>query len=830
MYSSQQAATTSKSKYPAQKYQDELDKLKDHVRMWFDYFKENNDRFRLFQTYVFATTLSQEDIATLVEIGKPTLEVNILETFVSHRLGEFAKQEPSFEVRLSDDVTHVMITDDLLKTAKFYEDYFREAFNSRNNGELAQRLFRDQLTGGYSAAEIYIDYASDKSFEKNIYFKRVYDPTMTFFDPLAKESHKGDGEYCGVVYPMSKVEFEIKYGKGSADALQFSRSLGEFAWSYNNQYDDVVLVCDYYKKKHKKTKIVKLSNNEVMTSKEYEDYAQRWEQSGRIELVPSVVDERMTSIVIVCRYTFCEDKILEYTETDFKFLPIVFFDGYSVDLQCANSANVKQMTRPMVYQAIGMQKLKNYTSQTIAAEIENMVMHKFKVAIESMPKDKDYQDAYRDIQKADVLFYNAYREGNSDQPLPVPTEIQRTQTPQIVSQIYTTADQMIQSVLGFYDPKQASQSNDLSGRAIQAGALYNSPIQMPYLQGFINGINRLCTVSMDLIPKYVKTPRSIPTRGIDGKRKYVKVNQPKDKLAQLYQQGNMLKQQAIQTQQVAQANPQMQQQLEQQMQKILSQADIVKKQIQEEKDSVSLHYNPDSFFVTVEAGINTEVQQQIALEQLTAMMKSSQTFNMFMNEMGLQVLLDNMNIRGIDQLKVLADQFQKQMQEQQANKKPSPEEMLAQAQLIAAQSKAKTDQANLQIKQSQLQSDNVVQAGKLAVDNRKLDIQEAQTVIEAQQYGTELDLKSQKVDAENARSAVDAAIGLNAHKEDIKMNEHQRKMDKHDRMTELHDRMVEKENMKFGRNDRAEERQDAKEQLEFERQQAQQVQQEPPSE
>ena len=87
---------------------------------------------------------------------------------------------------------------------------------------------------------------------------------------------------------------------------------------------------------------------------------------------------------------------------------------------------LSQMTRPYVYQAKGVQMLKNFAGQTIGAEIENMVEHKFMAAIESIPED--YRDAYDNPQQAQTLVYNAFYDKNPEQPLPPPREIQRTPT------------------------------------------------------------------------------------------------------------------------------------------------------------------------------------------------------------------------------------------------------------------------------------------------------------------------------------------------------------------------------------------------------------------
>uniref|UniRef100_UPI00029A3303 portal protein n=1 Tax=Rickettsiella massiliensis TaxID=676517 RepID=UPI00029A3303 len=91
----------------------------------------------------------------------------------------------------------------------------------------------------------------------------------------------------------------------------------------------MILVCDYYEKISKKEKIVELSDGSVMTDNEYEQFTQKWEELGTIAQLPVVINRRKTSIIKVIRYRLIETQIIEYHETIFKGLPLIFVDGDS---------------------------------------------------------------------------------------------------------------------------------------------------------------------------------------------------------------------------------------------------------------------------------------------------------------------------------------------------------------------------------------------------------------------------------------------------------------------------------------------------------------------
>ena len=190
------------------------------------------------------------------------------------------------------------------------------------------------------------------------------------------------------------------------------------------------------------------------------------------------------------------------------------------------SGAVQQMTRPYVYHARGAQKPKNFAGITLANEMENIVQHKFIVAKEALPKEMDFLAAYKDIQKPSNMVFNAFFEQNPEMPIPNPIrEVQRVPTPPEVVQTFASTDSLIQNILGSYDASLGINDNQLSGVAIVEAATQSNAAAMPYLVGFLQGLQRIAEIIVDLIPKYYKTPRTIPIMGLDGKNDYVKVNQ-----------------------------------------------------------------------------------------------------------------------------------------------------------------------------------------------------------------------------------------------------------------------------------------------------------------
>ena len=696
-----------------QEHRNQITILKEKVENSHNYWAKNATRYNDFFKFVFQTSLSNEDITKLQALNKPTLEFNVLESKISRLRGEFAKQEPGIKIRASDSVRIQDMTKEYLEMVHVLEGHLREILLSTTTDGLQYKIYTDLLGGGYSVVEVFTDYINEMSFDQKIHVNRVFDPTLTGFDPLARQSHKGDGAYCFQLFPKTREEFIDQYGSDAAEGMSFSRNVGRFNWSYNNQQTDIILLCNFFEKVINKIKIVKLSTGHTVTKKHYHELLKMWQEREFIQQAPIIIDERWTELETIERYTFCETQVLSHDETNFKFFPLIYIDGNSVDIKDSDNAASTQMTRPYAYQAMGVQKLLNFSGQTVAHEIETMVQHKFKVAIESIPND--YTEAYKNVQIADVLVYNAFLDKNPNQPLPPPMEIQRTPTPPIVETTFMGSNRILQEIMGSYDSTLGTNEKDVSGRALTAASIITNTASTPYLMGYIHGINRVCQVVLDLIPKYYVTPRSLPIMTMDGKRSYQIINNP------------------------------------------------------QHPKNINVSYNPSDLQVEVEAGVNNEIQKQVALDQIIRMMQASPLFAQFINTVGLEIILDNLDIRNIETLKVMGVQFMQQMQKQQAEQagKPTPEQEAAQG-LIAV------EQAKVQQRAQESEGKLAVEAARVAIEKQKVDAQVMEIINEIETKNAKLALDQEKVDSENARTAVETALEITKHHHEVRTSENER--------------------------------------------------------
>lgn len=694
--------------------EENLARIKTNISTSYMYFEDNYKTFRDFKRFVFCESVTEDQRSMLRRLNRPATEFNILEAYISRLLGEFSKHEPSITVSPAEDAPIPV------ETTKFIENHIRHTMYEADKNSFAYEIYKDLLAGGFSVAKVYTDYSSPMSFDQTIKWEKEFDPTLCGFDPLARASHKGDGEYSFALRPMLKDDFERRFPDLTIENMEYMRDIEGFSWTYIDSQDrKTILVGDYYEKKKRKVKIVKLANGVVMSMKKYKKMKALWEQEQFIEQIPVIIGSpRITELETICHYKLIGSKILEYTETDYSFLPHVFFDGNSIQLtRGSSSTNSYQMTRPYVYHAKGIQELKNFAGQTLANHLQTLVQHKWIIKKEALPPEKDYLAALTNPQRANTMVVQAFMENDPTIAIPDPiVPVQQMPAPPEVMAAFSASDPTTQVILGSYASNLGQNDNDLSGKAVIESTSVGNSASMPYVVGYLAGLNQMALIQVDLMPKYILGKRKLPTADKAGEKNYQEVNTP--------------------------GNPQ-------------------------------LDYGNHALNVCIEAGVNFAVQKNQALQQITSLMQASQDFAAFMNDDStLPILVDNLTCYGSDRLKEAVPQWiQKKAKMQQQAQQQQQEAMQNDPSLL----RAKTEMAKVQQQAEQDQVENQFKAAQLSIDKELADakLMEAEAKISESQVDQAIRLEEGETSRFN--HSIDAATKI----AELEYKEHQKHIDLH---------------------------------------------------
>lgn len=701
--------------------QKELARIKKNIESSYMMNIDNVKRYHEYRKYTYKTSISDMQKQALASLRRPLIEFNIQPAYIARLMGEFAKHEPSINVTPSEGIP---VPHEVINTV---EGHLRHVIYEANKNSFSSKTFQDCLTGGFSVFKVFTDYANPMSFKQIIKWQRCFDPSMCGFDPMAKDSHKGDGNYSFEIFPLSEEDFKRRYPEKNMSALKYSRNfdksgnLGGFNWSYKDALQNkIILLSDYYEKKRKKIQIVQLANGQVLPLKKYEKEKANW---NYIEQIPIQLGEpRWTEVETVCRYVLIENEILEYEETDYRCLPHVFMSGSSIELTEGTTNTVYEMTVPYTFHSRGAQELKNFAGQSLANYLENQIQHKFIVKKEALPQEQDYLEALNDIQHASTIVVNAFNENNPEQPINEPIrEVVNAPAPPEIMNAFQVSDTVTQTILGSFASNLGQNDNDLSGKAVIESASVGNSAAMPYVMGYLAAIKQASLITVDLMPKYLLGEREIPVVNRKGEKSYQKINGPQ---------------------------------------------------------SPSIDYEEGALHVDIEPGVSFQVQKSQAMQQIIALMSASEQFAAFMNsEEGLPILLKNLTIHGSDEIQeAVPIWLQKQQQMQQQQMQMQQEMMQNNPQMIRAQAdvaKVQNEQHELQMKQEQNEFERNIKMAELAIEQERVQNEAILVQHEAEQNEINSAVQREKAQAEIVSHSLDAAAKIASIKHQERMGEHE---------------------------------------------------------
>jgi hypothetical protein len=684
----------------AGKHLKQVSRIQKNVEDSWQYNLNNVNRFRNLKSFVFQSTVSKNDRDTLLEADKPVVELNIVESYVSRLRGEFSKQIPEIEVRAENEAVSY-------KQVDVVEGYVRSIFcGSEYEHKIANPTYNDTLSGGFSVLKITTEYEHEESMKQVIRLEKVFDPDLCGFDPLARESSKADGAYCYQLVP--KYEHELQQEYPDVDISKIKKKplvdVDELRWAYSDDVSnsDIYYVADYYEKKYTFETMYLVSDpmnpdaEHTLFKEDYEELISTWDS---IQEPPQILKKARRRRSKIYRYKFIQDVLIETPEeTDYDHLPLVFVDGNSVHIEG------KQITRPYIYNAVDSQRIKNLAASAMVNDIENMRQTDVLIANEALPLNQEFMQGWLNPQKTKAsLIYNHLSEDG--EPLPPPQIFPRSQVNPAFAQINQLQDQTLQHILGSYDAQLGIQEQQLSGVAIVEGATQSNNAAMPYVINYIASLNQVAKIIVSLLPKYYKTLRTIPVVSPDGKREYVTINN------------------------------------------------------QQSQEPIMIDFIGNDLMVSLRAGANFDVQKNRSLKTIVELMRVSESFKAMVESKGLPILIDNVDIRGQQQLKQMSEEFMQEM-EQKSEQQQNPQmEML---------------KAQVQIEQQKLQLQAKKQQGDFAVAQEKLKQEQMKMAEEAMQMRTNALIRLEEAQNEADRTAAELAIKQSDHQ--LKIAEHQMDM------------------------------------------------------
>jgi hypothetical protein len=483
----------------------------DYVNAWFAAYSEHLDRARNFLTFLYVDQWDVNQRQAREALGRPTMQFNKLTPIVRGILGEARDNSPALDVRpLSKNVSQkdIDIRNGLLRQISYDSDA----------DVVFQIALKQQLEIGWGAARVITQYKNDKSFEQCIKILPITDYQAAFWDPVASEPDKSDGDFCGVYTVMSMDDFKRLYPK-IENPQSASTSGNDYYYLRWNSREIIIVAELYYKDYYTKT-IVELSDGTTLDKDEAKEVLDMQQQmleanpdADLLGYVPlEITNEREVRDYKIKHIKFIHNQVLEETDWPGKILPIVYFEGDSTVI------DGEQIPLPYIQDAIDAQRLINY----VGSEVAYAILRARKETVIGTPDNfEGFEDQWRNPDKV-----QGYLEANLD---PKTNQLPQFVTPPAFNgqllDVLNNSTQDLSQILGRYEEARGEQSNAISGKAINSRKeASNKPVNV-YINNWERGIKQIGKIIMDLIPHVYDTERDVMIMTPDGASKPVTINQ-----------------------------------------------------------------------------------------------------------------------------------------------------------------------------------------------------------------------------------------------------------------------------------------------------------------
>ena len=374
-----------------------------------------------------------------------------------------------------------------------------------------------QVTGGIGYWRVVTDWADTRSFDQEIFIRRVKDPLTIFLDPDINEFDGSDARFGFVVKDMPRDQFDVEHPDWK-DELSGDPLTDGTGWNDR----DHVRIAEYYRKKGKSDRLIALVGNgtpagddgvpassTMLKSAMSADAYASMKEAGLIERERDIVRDEVEWFKIV------GGRIVERQAWAGKYIPLVRVVGEEtiIDGVLDRKGHTRALKDP--------QRMYNYWSSSAT---EGVALQGKSPYIASARAIEGYETYWNNANRENysVLLYNDVSDDG------VPIEAPKRAQPPVMSSAHIEGMKQAQMELmmasGQYQSQFGENENAKSGVAIQTRQRQGDNATYHYIDHLAQAIKFTGRILIDLIPKIYDTERVIRILGEDGSQSEVTVD------------------------------------------------------------------------------------------------------------------------------------------------------------------------------------------------------------------------------------------------------------------------------------------------------------------
>lgn len=430
---------------------------------------------------------------------KPVMTVNRLNAFVAQVVNNRLMNET--EIRVLPD------SGGTKEIAELRQGIIRSIYKNSEADLARDEALKYQAVCGFGAFCLSIDYAGDDVFDQEIKLKHIADPFSVVFDPLSTEPTGADAEWVFVTDEIPKKEFERRWPNapecGIGDTTPFQNA--------NLWYmGDTIRVASYWRMVTEGTKTLALMQDgttQDVTDLPEEQWMPFVQSKADGSPYTREVPNRFARMYVVTSSTVLEGPY------DYKISSLPVFRVPGWEFRAGNKLYRWGLVRFMK----DPQRLHNYWRSVLAEQLVAAPRNKWLSTREAVAGfEKEWRNS--NISDDPLLLYNM------DAPPP-----QRMEPPGLDAGLLNEANMATQDLRDISNIHEASlgmQSNEVSGKAIQARQMVSDVGTFIYHDRLRMADERCAKLINELIPIVYDAQRIVKVVGADNKDILVGINQP----------------------------------------------------------------------------------------------------------------------------------------------------------------------------------------------------------------------------------------------------------------------------------------------------------------
>lgn len=543
---------------------------------WHTYWQRNINTYNEMTEFIQGRQWLEEEEDMFKTNKKVPLQFNKLATLCNTVLGEQQQNTPQLQVIPLDNCDE--------SVANLRELIVKHLSLGYDAKTVYQVAAAQAIIGGFGAYIIDTDYVNTKSFEVDICYRYVKDPTRCYWDIGAEHINKIDGVCSGYLVRMSRQMFKETYGKNVENKVRSDEGIQQseaeialatdptslssvFAWADA----EAITINHYYKRERASDVLYKLSNGMSINQEELDEIIQHSRIKNEAMMNQSMYDmgemagleesegllseadetaelageeeveademETMSDtmtlwydgepIRIENSRKLDTFKVMHYVVAGDYILeqsefPSTFLPVIYMDQQSYYDKNGKQITRPFAIDAKDAQRFLNYLGTQAAYTLKVSRYDQF-MGPKACVSSNDTQTIWKDPTVVQgMLMYDRSPDGDKPQQLH-PPELSQS----LLTQYQRTMDDLYTST-GLYPARLGQQGNEVSGAAVDARTRQGSYTTYNVFTSINRAIAAGGEIVNDMIPHVYDTERVITLMDPDEGQKSIVLNRQSD--------------------------------------------------------------------------------------------------------------------------------------------------------------------------------------------------------------------------------------------------------------------------------------------------------------